>query len=52
MEKKSLSGGKVESDADRGRSQSRQAHLDTPTSGNRRRTSPSSSSHVGIDEYR
>ncbi|KAG2709609.1 hypothetical protein I3760_05G247400 [Carya illinoinensis] len=51
-ENKSWSGGKVESDADMGRSQSRQSHADTPISSNRRRTSPSSSSYVGMDEYR
>ncbi|KAF5442273.1 hypothetical protein F2P56_034951 [Juglans regia] len=42
--------GRVESDADRGRSQSRQPHVDTTISSNRLRTSPSSS--VGADEYR
>ena len=52
MEKKSVTGSKVESDADRGRSQSRQAHVDTTIGSNRRRNSPSSSSHVGVDEYR
>ncbi|XP_018838726.2 fl(2)d-associated complex component-like isoform X2 [Juglans regia] len=50
MENKSFIGGKVESDADRGRSQSRQPHVDTTISSNRLRTSPSSS--VGADEYR
>ncbi|KAG2700717.1 hypothetical protein I3760_06G010300 [Carya illinoinensis] len=42
--------GRVESDADRGRSQSRQPHVDTTISSNRLRTSPSSS--VVADEYR
>ncbi|XP_031274847.1 uncharacterized protein LOC116133279 [Pistacia vera] len=51
MEGKSLSSSRLESDADRGRSQSRQAYVDSTVSSNRRRTSPSSSSHGG-DEYR
>ncbi|KAL3570577.1 hypothetical protein D5086_027826, partial [Populus alba] len=51
MEKKSLSSGRVESD-DRGRSQSRQAHLDNNVSSNRRRTSPDTSSHGAVEEYR
>ncbi|KAF2287438.1 hypothetical protein GH714_039902 [Hevea brasiliensis] len=40
MEKKSSSSSRVESDADRGRSQSRQAHPDNNTSSNRKRASP------------
>jgi hypothetical protein len=51
MEKKSLSTGRVESD-DRGRSQSRQTHLDNNVSSNRRRTSPDTSSHGAVEEYR
>ncbi|KAF5731243.1 hypothetical protein HS088_TW19G00849 [Tripterygium wilfordii] len=50
-EKKSLSSGRVEPDADRGRSQPRQAHQET-TGGSRRRSSPSSSSHGGPDGNR
>ncbi|KAJ6340625.1 hypothetical protein OIU77_008398 [Salix suchowensis] len=51
MEKKSLSSGGVESD-DRGRSQPRQAHPDNNVSSNRRRTSPDTSSHGAVEEYR
>ncbi|KAF9667349.1 hypothetical protein SADUNF_Sadunf15G0013700 [Salix dunnii] len=51
MEKKSSSSGGVETD-DRGRSQSRQAHLDNNVSSNRRRTSPDTSSHGAVEEYR
>ncbi|GMJ10901.1 hypothetical protein HRI_004759300 [Hibiscus trionum] len=51
MENKSTSG-RVEVDADRGRSQSRPANLDAVMGSNRRRASPSSSSHGGTDEYR
>jgi len=51
VEKKSLSSGRVESD-DRGRSQSRQAHLDNNVSSNRRRTSPDTSSHGAVEEHR
>ncbi|XWS61315.1 hypothetical protein CRYUN_Cryun07bG0115700 [Craigia yunnanensis] len=52
MENKSLTSGRVELDADRGRSQSRQANVDAAMGSNRRRTSPSSSSHGATDEYR
>ncbi|OMO88383.1 hypothetical protein CCACVL1_08418 [Corchorus capsularis] len=52
MENKSLTGSRVEVDADRGRSQSRQANADATVGSNKRRASPSSSSHIGIDEYR
>ncbi|KAJ9164298.1 hypothetical protein P3X46_023894 [Hevea brasiliensis] len=52
MEKKSSSSSRVESDADRGRSQSRQAHPDNNTSSNRKRASPNTSSHGAADEYR
>ncbi|GLT63642.1 hypothetical protein SLA2020_361900 [Shorea laevis] len=52
METKSLSSSRVESDADRGRSTSRQAHFDAVVGGNKRRTSPSSSSLAGTDDYR
>ncbi|GAV66206.1 hypothetical protein CFOL_v3_09716 [Cephalotus follicularis] len=52
MDKKSLNSSRVESDADRGRSHSRQAQVDTTVSSNRRRASPSSSSHGGADDYR
>ncbi|TXG71217.1 hypothetical protein EZV62_006152 [Acer yangbiense] len=51
MENKSLSSSKVESEADRGRSLSRQAYADSTIS-NKRRTSPSPSSHGGADDYR
>ncbi|KAL5746535.1 hypothetical protein ACOSP7_027681 [Xanthoceras sorbifolium] len=51
LENKSLSSSRVESDADRGRSQTRQAYVDS-TLNNRRRTSPSPSSHGGADDYR
>ncbi|XP_044505324.1 uncharacterized protein LOC123225443 [Mangifera indica] len=50
MESKSLSSSRLESDADRGRSRSRQVYADSTVSSNRR-TSPSSSSHGG-DESR
>lgn len=52
LEKKSLSGDRIEADISKGRSHSRQAYVDTPVSSNKRRMSPSSSSHVGVDEYR
>lgn len=52
LEKKSSSGDRVESDVNKGRSQSRQAYADAILSSNKRRTSPSSNSHVGMDEYR
>ncbi|XWS50369.1 hypothetical protein CRYUN_Cryun12cG0082100 [Craigia yunnanensis] len=52
MENKSLTSGRVEFDADRGRSLSRQANVDAAMGSNKRRTSPSSSSHGGTDEYR
>ncbi|KAE8726450.1 Detected protein of unknown function [Hibiscus syriacus] len=51
MENK-LTSGRVEVDADRGRSQSRPANLDAVMVSSRRRSSPSSSSHGGTDEYR
>ncbi|KAK3218354.1 hypothetical protein Dsin_012324 [Dipteronia sinensis] len=51
MENKSLSSSKVDSEADRGRSLSRQAYADSTIS-NKRRTSPSPSSHGGADDYR
>ncbi|KAK8687432.1 hypothetical protein V6N13_086247 [Hibiscus sabdariffa] len=51
IENKSTSG-RVEVDADRGRSQSHPANLDAVMGSNRRRASPSSSSHGGADEYR
>ncbi|KAM1020970.1 hypothetical protein ACFX15_041379 [Malus domestica] len=52
LEKKSSSGDRVEPDFNKGRSQSRQAYVDTKLSSNKRRTSPVSNSHGGIDEYR
>lgn len=52
VEKKSLSNSRVESDADRGRSQSLQGHPDNNTSSNRRRVSPNTSSHGVVDDYR
>ncbi|TYI53581.1 hypothetical protein E1A91_D11G014700v1 [Gossypium mustelinum] len=51
MENKSASG-RLEVDADRGRCQSRPTNLDAAMGSNRRRASPSSSSHGGTDEYR
>ncbi|XP_039045922.1 zinc finger CCCH domain-containing protein 13-like isoform X2 [Hibiscus syriacus] len=51
IENRSTSG-RVEVDADRGRSQSRPANLGAVMGSNRRRASPSSSSHCGNDEYR
>ncbi|KAJ4952071.1 hypothetical protein NE237_028903 [Protea cynaroides] len=51
VEKKSSSS-KAESNADRGRSQSRHVDLDSPVANNRRRSSPSSSTHVAKDQYR
>ncbi|XP_022723627.1 uncharacterized protein LOC111280465 [Durio zibethinus] len=51
MENKSLTSGRVEFDADRGKSQSQQANVDAAI-GNNKRTSPSLSSHGGTDEYR
>ncbi|XP_057966846.1 uncharacterized protein LOC131157026 [Malania oleifera] len=50
-EKKS-SIGKLESESDRGRSHSRHTDLDSSLCHNRRRSSPSSSSHVAKDQYR
>ncbi|XP_022735855.1 uncharacterized protein LOC111289249 [Durio zibethinus] len=52
LENKSLMSGRVELDADRGRSQSRQANVDAVVGSSKRRSSPSSSSHGGADEYR
>ncbi|PPR88295.1 hypothetical protein GOBAR_AA32400 [Gossypium barbadense] len=51
MENKSASG-RLEADADRGRSQSRPTNLDAAMGSNRKRASPSSSSHGGTDEFR
>ncbi|KAG6579324.1 hypothetical protein SDJN03_23772, partial [Cucurbita argyrosperma subsp. sororia] len=51
-EKKSLSNDKVDSDAERGRSQSRSRHGDISLSSHRRKSSPSSHSRVVTDEYR
>ncbi|GMJ14968.1 hypothetical protein HRI_005166000 [Hibiscus trionum] len=51
MEIESTSG-RVEVDADRGGSQSHPANFDASTGSNRRRSSPSSISHGGTDEYR
>ncbi|XP_042504872.1 zinc finger CCCH domain-containing protein 13-like [Macadamia integrifolia] len=51
MENKSSSS-KVESNADRGRSQSRHVDIDSPLANNRRKSSPSSSTHVAKDQYR
>ncbi|XP_022973023.1 uncharacterized protein LOC111471538 isoform X3 [Cucurbita maxima] len=51
-EKKSLSNDKVDSDAERGRSQSRSRHGDVSLSSHRRKSSPSSHSRVVTDEYR
>ncbi|XVF50996.1 hypothetical protein PTKIN_Ptkin04bG0148200 [Pterospermum kingtungense] len=52
VENKSLTSGRVELDVDRGRSQSCQANVDAAMGCNRRRSSPSLSSHGGTDEYR
>ncbi|XP_022763933.1 uncharacterized protein LOC111309220 [Durio zibethinus] len=52
MENKSLTSGRVEFDADRGRSQSCQANVDAAMVSNKRRTASSSSSPGGTDEYR
>lgn len=52
VEKKSSSGDRIESEGSKGRSHSRQAYVDATASSNKRRTSPSSNSHVGVDEYR
>ncbi|XP_022737246.1 uncharacterized protein LOC111290143 [Durio zibethinus] len=52
LENKSLMSGRVELDADRGRSQSRQANVDAVVGSSKRRSSPSSSSYGGADEYR
>lgn len=43
---------RVESDADKEKSLSRKAHIDSVTSGSRRRGSPSSRSYVSTDKYR
>ncbi|XP_043706254.1 uncharacterized protein LOC122655926 [Telopea speciosissima] len=51
VEKKSSSS-KVESNADRGRSQSHHVDVDSPVVNNRRKSSPSSSSHVAKDQFR
>ncbi|XWS37972.1 hypothetical protein CRYUN_Cryun19dG0090600 [Craigia yunnanensis] len=52
LENKSLTSCRVGFDADGGRSQSCQASVDAAMGSNKRRTSPSSSSHGGTDEYR
>ncbi|KAJ7965361.1 zinc finger CCCH domain-containing protein 13-like isoform X1 [Quillaja saponaria] len=52
MEKKTVSSGRAESDVDRGRSQSRQSHVDAALTSNKRTCSPISKSHLGKDEYR
>lgn len=54
LENKSSSGDRIEPYASKGRSRShsRQAYVDTMGSNNKRRMSPSSSSLVGVDEYR
>lgn len=51
-EKRSLSTSRVDSDVDRGRSQSRQAHADSSGTSNKHRSSPASNSHIGKDDYR
>ncbi|XP_023532838.1 uncharacterized protein LOC111794890 [Cucurbita pepo subsp. pepo] len=51
-EKKSLSSDKVDSDVERGKSQSRSRHADVSLSSHRRKSSPSSLSRGGTDEYR
>ncbi|KAI4337960.1 hypothetical protein L6164_016321 [Bauhinia variegata] len=51
-DKKSLNSGRADSDADRGRSQSRRARADSTGTSNKRRSSPTSNSHIGKDEYR
>ncbi|XP_030501321.2 uncharacterized protein LOC115716625 isoform X1 [Cannabis sativa] len=52
LEKKALSGDRLDSDANKGRSHSRQTLVDPVTSNEKRRKSPSSSPRVGVDEYR
>ncbi|KAJ4840068.1 hypothetical protein Tsubulata_011452 [Turnera subulata] len=50
--KSSLNSGRAEADLDRGRSQSRQSHMDNNVSGSRRRASPDTNSHGAGEEYR
>ncbi|CAL1391018.1 unnamed protein product [Linum trigynum] len=52
VDNKIPSGSRIEGDADRGRSQSRQSHHENNLSGNRRRASPVISSQGAADEYR
>ncbi|WCJ36833.1 hypothetical protein M5689_018008 [Euphorbia peplus] len=52
MEKRPMSNSRVESDVDRGRSQSRQVHADNNAGGSRRRTSPNPSSLGPADDHR
>lgn len=52
VEKKSTSGAKIDSGTDRGRSHSRHGDVDSTFGHNRRRSSPSSSSHVAKEQYR
>lgn len=52
VEKKSVSGDRTESDANKRRSHSRQTHVDMIASNDKQRNSPSSSPHVGLDESR
>ncbi|XP_061356163.1 uncharacterized protein LOC133300604 isoform X2 [Gastrolobium bilobum] len=51
-EKRSLSSGKADSDVDKGRSQPRQAFADSTGTVKRHRSSPTSNTHIGKDEYR
>ncbi|KAK7282582.1 hypothetical protein RIF29_11481 [Crotalaria pallida] len=51
-EKRSLNSSRADSDIERGRSQSRQAHADSTGMSNKHRSSPASNSHIGKDEYR
>ncbi|XP_028790822.1 nipped-B-like protein B [Neltuma alba] len=51
-EKRSLSGSKADSEADRGRSQSRHVHADSSGTSSKRRSSPAANTHTGNDDYR
>ncbi|KAI9098016.1 hypothetical protein K1719_025787 [Acacia pycnantha] len=51
-EKRSVSGCKADSEADRGRSQARHVHADSSGTSNKRRSSPAANTHTGTDDYR
>lgn len=51
-ERRSLSGSKADSEAERGRSQPRHAHADSSGTNNKRRPSPAANTYTGNDDYR